>query len=345
MFRKNKEFLEQTQPVVMALVLDRQTQRETIIVGSKRDVHRFMEGQTTHEELFVRERNLGQLIFDWKGEDAQIWNECLIYELKNALKNRLYREKGERKAMIFLQEKLASNNAVSVFWARNCLNAYENCKKKAPSQRYADLFETKMMAHTRLSKNTILPFGQDYDVEDVIERVQTIMCASGYRQNVAVQIFYPWRRCKEEFVLIEDSILAGILFYLNRLLEWNVCFRTCAVCGKNFLATSSHHSLCSDACRKEQNRLNKQAFDMRAQQSICERDYSGSTRRMRDLIKRKSKTASPEVCALAQSFYDRFRGEAKKRKKNIKKKHEEIAFRDWLFEQERQLEDILGGTK
>lgn len=125
--------------------------------------------------------------------------------------------------MDFLQEKLKSDNAVSIFWARNCLNVYGCCKKKAPSQRYADLFETKMMALTRLSKNTILSFGQDYDVEDVIERVQTIMCASGYRQDVAVQIFYPRRRCKEEFVLIEDSILAGILWYLNRLLEWNVC--------------------------------------------------------------------------------------------------------------------------
>lgn len=222
-FRKNKEFLNQTQPVVMALTLNRQTPQERIVVGSKRDVHRFMEGQTMQEEVFVREGNLGQLIFDWQEECAIAWNEDALYKLKKALGCRLNWEKGEGEAMDFLQGKLESDNAVSIFWARNCLNVYGCCKKKAPSQRYADLFETKMMALTRLSKNTILSFGQDYDVDDVIERVQTIMCASGYRQDVAVQIFYPRRRCKEEFVLIEDSILAGILWYLNRLLEWNVC--------------------------------------------------------------------------------------------------------------------------
>lgn len=345
MFRKNKEFLDQTQPVLMALALNRQTQRERIIIGPKQAVLSYMEEKPTQEELFIQERDLGQLIYDWENECAQTWNECLIYELKNALKNRLCREKGERKAMAFLQEKLASDNAVSVFWAKNCLNVYGYCKKKAPFQQYSDLFESKMMALTRLSKNTILPRRQDYDVEEVIERVQTVMCAGGYRQDVAVQIRYPSHRSKREFVLIEDSILAGILFYLNRLMEWNMCFRACAVCGKHFLATSAHHSLCSDVCRKEQNRLNKQEFDKRAQKNRYDRDYAGSTRRMRELIKRKSKTVSPEVYALAESFYDWFRDEAKSRKKKIKKKHDEIEFRDWLFEQERQLEDILGGAK
>lgn len=345
MLRKNKEFVVESQSVVMALMLNRQTQRERIIIGPKQAVLSYMEEKQTREELFIQERNLGQLIYDWEDECAQTWNECLIYELKNALRSHLNREKSERKAMAFLQKKLALDNAVSVFWARNCMNVYGYCKKKVPSQRYANLFESKTLALTRLSKNTILPHRQDYDVEDAIERVQTIMRVNGYRQDVAVQVLYPCHRCTSEFVLIEDSVLAGILFYLNRLLEWNMCFRACAVCGKHFLAASAHHSLCSDVCRKEQNRLNKQEFDKRAQKNGYDRDYAGSTRRMRDLIKRKSKTVSLEVCALAESFYDQFRDEAKMRKKRIKKKHDEIVFRDWLFEQERQLEDILGGTK
>lgn len=340
MIRKNKNFIVESQPVVMALTLNRQTQRERIIIGPKQDVQRHMEGKQTQEDLFDRERPLGQLVFDLENEIVGEWNDTAIFELKSALHSRLGRKKYESNAKGFLKQKLASDNAVSIFWARNFLNAYERCKKKVPRQNAADMFEGQAMMLTRLGKNNILPKTGDYAVEDVIERVQVLMRAGGYRQDASVQILYPWRRCEEEFVMIENSVLAGILFYLNRLMEWRVCFRVCDVCGKCFVATSAHHSLCSDACRKEQNRLNKQEFDKRAQKNGYDRDYSGSTRRMRDLIKRKSKGASPEVCVAAELFYDRFRDEAKSRKKTIKAKQDEIVFRDWLFEQERILDNL-----
>lgn len=345
MFRKNTDFGAARQPVVMALTLNRHAQKERIIIGPEWEVQKCMEGKSVKTQLLDLDRPLGQLIFDWTGESAETWNEAVIYELKSALQSPFHRGKRERKAMAFLAEKMMSDNAVSVFWAKNCLYEYEQCKKKGLSVQPADLFESRMMAQTRLSKFNVLKQGGEYAVQDLIENVRQIMRTCSYRQDAYLQICYPRRDCNTEFVIIRDSVLAGVIYYLNRLLDWHACIRVCEICGKHFVADSAHHSLCSDACRKEQNRRNKQEFDKRAKQNTYDLDYSGSTRRMRDLIKRKRKTTPSEVCATAESFYEQFRREAKKRKKNIRTLQEKIAFRDWLFEQERQLEDILGGAK
>ena len=345
MFRKNKDFGVALQPVVMALTLSRQKHRERIIIGPEWEVQKYMEGKMVKTKLLDMERPLGQLIFDWTRESAKDWNEAVIYELKSALQNPFQRRKRERKAKDFLAQKVASDNAVSTFWAKNCRNVYEYCKKKIPFKQSADLFESRMMTLTRLSKINVLNQGEKYAVHDVREKVVQIMRTCSYRQDANLQIWYPQRSCNTEFVIIKDSVLAGIMYYLNRLQDWHTCFQVCEICGKHFVADSAHHSLCSDACRKEQNRLNKQAFDMRAQRNTYDRDYSGSTRRMRDLIKRKSKTVSAEEYAAAEGFYEQFRDEAKKRKKMIKTQQEKIAFRNWLFQKEQQIEDILGGTK
>lgn len=247
--------------------------------------------------------------------------------------------------MAFLKEKQKSDNAISIFWAQNCLYLYEYCKKGTPDQQFTNLFESRMMAHTRLCKTNILPKGKSYAVPDAIEDVYEIMRACGYRPDVYLQTVYPWRKGRIEFVIVDESVLAAVLYYLKRLLEWGICFRICDICGKCFAASSAHYSLCSDVCRAEKNRRNKQEFDKRARQNIYDRDYASSTRRMRDMMKRNSRTGSAEGNALAESFYEQFREEAKKRKKKLKTQQEKNVFRDWLFEQERKLAGLLGGAK
>lgn len=344
MYRKQENKI-QTQPVIMALMLNQDTKQERIIVGSELEVRAYLEGKTGGTQPLVLDRPLGQLIFDWDEECAAEWNDKVIYEMKSALSSRLNRKKGEQKAMAFLKEKQKSGNAISIFWAQNCLYLYEYCKKKTPDQQFTDLFESRMMALTRLCKTNILPKGKSYAVLDAIEDVYEIMRACGYRPDAHLQTIHPWRGCRTEFVIVDESVLAAILYYLKHLSEWRICFRVCDICGKYFTATSAHYSLCSDACRKEKNRINKQEFDKRAQQNMYDRDYASSTRRMRDMMKRNRRTGSAEGYASAKLFYEQFREEAKKRKKKLKTQQEKNIFRDWLFEQEWQLEEVLGGTK
>lgn len=148
MFEKNKDFGVALQPVVMALTLNRQKQRERIIIGPEWEVQMYMEGKMVKTKLLVMERPLGQLIFDWSGESAKDWNEAVIYELKSALQNPFQRRKRERKAFDFLAQKVVSDNVVSIFWAKNCRNVYKYCKKKIPFKQSADLFESRMMTLT-----------------------------------------------------------------------------------------------------------------------------------------------------------------------------------------------------
>jgi hypothetical protein len=121
MFRKNKDFGVALQPVVMALTLSRQKQRERIIIGPEWEVQKYMEGKMVKTKLLVMERPLGQLIFDWSGESAKDWNEAVIYELKSALQNPFQRRKRERKAMIFLAQKVA------IFFVHNAIFTPRNC--------------------------------------------------------------------------------------------------------------------------------------------------------------------------------------------------------------------------
>lgn len=260
MFRKNSDFGAARQPVVMALTLNRQAQKERIIIGPEWEVQKCMEGKNIKTQLVDMERPLAQLVFDWAKESAQDWNEAVIYELKAALQNPSQRGEREKKAMTFLAQKMESNNAVSIFWAKNCLREYEQCKKKSLFTQPADLFESRMMAQTRLSKFNVLKQGEEYALQNLIEKVRQIMRTCSYRHDALLQIWYPWRDCNTEFVVIRESVLAGVMYYLNRLLDWHTCIRVCEICGKHFAADSAHHSLCSDACRKEQNRLNKQAY-------------------------------------------------------------------------------------
>ena len=64
MFRKNKDFGVALQPVVMALTLNRQKQRERIIIGPEWEVQKYMEGKMVKTKLLDMERSLGRLIFD-----------------------------------------------------------------------------------------------------------------------------------------------------------------------------------------------------------------------------------------------------------------------------------------
>ena len=105
MFEKNKDFGVALQPVVMALTLNRQKQRERIIIGPEWEVQKYMEGKMVKSKLLVMERPLGQLIFDWSGESAKDWNEAVIYELKRHCKTHFNEEKESEKHSTFLHKK------------------------------------------------------------------------------------------------------------------------------------------------------------------------------------------------------------------------------------------------
>ena len=100
-------------------------------------------------------------------------------------------------------------------------------------------------------------------------RSEKIVMALSLNQNRKTESFYP-----------------ALQYYLKQLMKWDLCFCKCSNCGKVFIATSRHHSLCSKACRVEKNRQNKRMFDARARENGYDIDYKNTCQRMTRLLMR-----------------------------------------------------------
>jgi len=156
-------------------------------------------------------------------------------------------------------------------------------------------------------------------------RSEKIVMALSLNQNRKTESFYP-----------------ALQYYLKQMMKWDLCFCKCSNCGKVFIATSRHHSLCSKACRVEKNRQNKRMFDARARENGYDIDYKNACQRMRNRLNKLGKqTHIPEEQRKRVEWnFEAFRKEAIQRKKRIKDTEDYRAFRDWMFDEERKFEQV-----
>ena len=177
----------------------------------------------------------------------------------------------------------------------------------------------------------------------MLEHVSHICVEKSYRDETGLQIWYPWRKCDQEYAVVGESLLPLILYYLRRLDDWGLRIRVCEVCGKIFAASSDHYCLCGDdACKKEQNRRNKREFDGRNKGDVVEQLYQQKRDRIRRIVNQitKRKGISPDVVADAEAQYEVFRNEGKRKKGEVNSREEKEEFLDWLYERERYFEEL-----
>lgn len=123
-------------------------------------------------------------------------------------------------------------------------------------------------------------------------------------------------------------------------MDWKLCFCSCSICKKQFLAPNGHYSLCSRACRAEQNKLNKREFDARSKEKDYEMDYRRIYHHMHYRLNslKAQENVSEELRMEADNQFKAFRKEAIRRKKTIKTDEDRKAYQDWLFEEEKKFE-------
>ena len=154
-----------------------------------------------------------------------------------------------------------------------------------------------------------------------------------------LNIWYP-PKTDVECVSAYRSFLPVFLYYHTRLIEWSLYFRTCKVCGRVFLAKSLKYSICSDKCRKKQNKQTKREFDARAIDNEYDHIYKNETQRWRHYIHRMEKNpdCTPEQLSDIKSAFKAFMTEALERKNAVKNGDSTVAeFKSWIL---RQLDDI-----
>ena len=99
-------------------------------------------------------------------------------------------------------------------------------------------------------------------------------------ENTRLALWSPDQRMGMKCACVYESFYPAMIYYLNRLKDWGLCFRQCKVCSRFFLAKSQRYELCSEKCRKAQALQNKREFDERAREKTdphrgirCERIY------------------------------------------------------------------------
>ena len=333
--------VEDTDMVVLALIVDKENKKERVLIGSELGIQYRLDGRTDVEVIFDQVRPLGKLIWEHDGQDRGWWCAEVFTPLRNALQAKK-RDGNEQAALNVLREKMNSSNAVSLFFACRALSCYLSTQY---ARRNADDFVEEMLVLVASCRKTSLR-AEEFTLEKAIEIVDEKIQFAISSDERHLRTLHSWRKFDQEFVMAEKSMLPLLHYYLYRLEDWGMCFRICAVCGMKFVAESGHYSLCGDKeCERVQNRLNKRTYDERTQ------PYEKTYQQIRDALKKKlnkfldREDVTAEPVNHAQKTYASFRAEAKFKKKSVKTDKEKSEFVTWLFEQERYLDELYGGDR
>lgn len=328
-------------PVVMALKLDKMRGRERIIIGEEYHVRRCVEGRDS-DVLYNMERPLGEFLFSHEKQLDKEWNAEVIFPLKKAIISVRGRKENEATARKFLRGKEDSYDPIDVFTAYQCCRWYEESCTTLGNERSGERFEQRIMGLTRSFKKILWGEEKNYSVDQVMARMEQYAKVNSNENDTKACIWYPGKRRDAEYLIVEDSYVPAIWYYLNHLRDWGLCFCKCDNCGKVFLAPSRHYSLCSEDCRKEKSRQNKREFDARARENKYDIDYRNAYQRMHNWLNRLCKVEgiSVERREYVESSFKTFCAEAIQQKKKIKTQADYKAFVNWLFEQERVFEKL-----
>lgn len=155
-------------------------------------------------------------------------------------------------------------------------------------------------------------------------------------EDTRLDLWFPDNNRHAECVSVSDSFYPLIIYYLNRLNDWGLCFRQCKVCGRYFFAKSQRYELCSERCKKEQSRQNKRDFDERARENNYDHLYKNECQNWQNKINKAKNIIGFPATRLEemQAAFAAFKKEALQRKKAVKMKEASPKeFTDWLYQQ------------
>lgn len=333
---------------VMALSLNREKKTERIIIGERYQVEFWMARCGGGEFYYDAERPLGTLMLEHRTQKSGDWNQYAGGLLQQALKDVESRGELEDEAWSYLESKLREPDPITKFTAYQCWSWYHKYREWQENAKASQAYGDDFLGLNRIYNSVLNVFFDykiweyDYDIKRTWERIRRDLNQIGRLSDLRLDVRYSEQNRGGEWLVITDSFYPVLQYYLKKLMEWNLCFCECSICGKMFLAPNRHYSLCSKACHTEQNRQNKRQFDVRAKKNGYDIDYKNTSQRMRNRLNnlRKQIGASEEKYTLAENQFEVFRKDAVARKKQIRNEEDRKAFQNWLFEQEREFEKV-----
>lgn len=345
---KEKDWYLYQNPYIMMLQLDKAHHRERIIIGQKLYMERYIRNAGDTPPILDITRPLGSFLFDIGEEDIEEWSEKIHLNTTQVSRTLFPNDQAKDAAHTFLTEKMTSDNPAAKFAAYQCAHFYQKYKdgsvasKTGRAENYNFEVEFLLLSFT----NRLWTQSGHYSIQPILDRVARLQESHRNRADSLLTTWYPGKLEEGEWICISDSFYPALRNYLQRLSDWNIHIRRCQVCGKHFLAPNKRYSICGKVCKRKRSQQHKQAFDARAKKNGYDIDYKNATQRMRNRLKKlQESTVSAEGVAQAQAAYKSICKEACAQKKNIYSEYGHREFQNWLFEQEREFEQICERIK
>jgi len=323
--------------VVFALTLDKKRMSERVIIGTASEVKLCLElgeGDVYYDEV----RPLGSLLINFESDKDGEWNKIgmLLRESYGKEKILPVSESARRRiiapALEFLQAKYASNEPSAMFAAIRTWDEYLSLRNR------------KNASDTLTSRISMLckPFRVYGEYKAWDKRAENALSVAIREGESNVELWYPVKKRLFETVVISSSFLPLIFYYMNKICEWNYTFQKCKICGTYFLARSRHYELCSDGCRKVQAVTAKREFNERMKGEEVEQLYDNTYQYWYNR-KRRLKKSNPVGAEDFNAVFVKFRQEALKRKKAVKKREMLLTdFANWLLKQQGEADRLMG---
>lgn len=351
---------------VLALHQDFTKRSETIVLGGMTDVRLFLQYNKKRGWLSARERPLGAFLeecFD------PLVNE--MGEIRVGLLNEVQYPDPENLARVeaILSKLYLSDNFAHQFLAlriweeyQRVAAAYAALRKRKEGKVKLKLRKTEAAAGRRPGNEDedqlLEPFAKTledltlpfcFSIQQNLMRLQKehARYAMHYlpREYYALPGGLLWAGDADtsEYGFCTVSLMPLITYSLKQLYANKLFFQNCKLCGKLFLAGSANiPTFCSESCKREQGRLNKQKFDRRSRELGYEKEHKNTYMfLLRSVTRMKKNAAGSERIAAAQRALAEFCLEARQRKAQVKAGDmPERNFIGWLLHQRDGMERI-----
>ena len=315
---------------VMAVNVDFKKKKEHIIIGEFEDVNHYIRTGQKFEIIFDQTRPIASFLLDIS-PDAEFFST-----VKAILCSNLYK----RDCANIIENLYAEENPLMKFTAINLWQEYMRemeCPKK-DANGFVDRIE-----------EITLPFR--YNLMDAVLKWQRIsplnpLCdmPHEYFKYPLQTLFIADTAKTKEYALSNNTILPLILYYLKIIYENKKYFGYCKVCGRLFLAPDVNKTvICSDKCRKKQQKINKQKYDDATRDVDYERAYRNEKMYWYNRIQ-KAKKHNLDEASLTEitKAYDEFKRAANKKKKQVKDGLLNVtAFAVWYLDKRCEIDDLM----
>ena len=322
----------------IALLLDRKKMKEHILIGTRSEIRRRLNGDKDAELFHDEERPLGTLLTEFEQDKEKAWNQYGTMPLWNALHtNRFEQPALEKTAREFLEARYKFGTPLEKYAAIRIWNGY--CRARLPADRpkAADDYMADISGLKTLFLYT--------EKREALMKTKSRMIESKafVKEDFCLDLWYPTGNPDFECAMGYHNLFPLVLYYQRRVAEWQLFFQKCSVCGKYFLAPSQRYSICSEVCRKMQAKKSKQEFDDRARSNQYDMIYKNVCQRWRNRINKAKRIglAEDRMEEMNKAFLQ-FKQSALEQKKKVgSRKITLMEFQDWMDAQDAILNAFL----